>query len=44
MSELNDYLVRSAAAITAMVERDLSSEMERAVTAVVAALSQGRRC
>ncbi|TKC99439.1 MAG: SIS domain-containing protein, partial [Mesorhizobium sp.] len=29
-------------AITAMVERDLSSEMERAVTAVVAALSQGK--
>ncbi|RWO32126.1 MAG: SIS domain-containing protein [Mesorhizobium sp.] len=42
MSELNDYLVRSAAAITAMVERDLTSEMERAVTAVVAALSQGK--
>ncbi|RWP72531.1 SIS domain-containing protein [Mesorhizobium sp.] len=42
MSELNDYLVRSAAAITAMVERNLSSEMERAVTAVVAALSQGK--
>ncbi|RUV68810.1 SIS domain-containing protein, partial [Mesorhizobium sp. M5C.F.Cr.IN.023.01.1.1] len=42
MSELNEYLVRSAAAITAMVERDLTSEMERAVTAVVAALSQGK--
>ncbi|MER8368289.1 SIS domain-containing protein [Mesorhizobium sp. M0306] len=42
MSELNDYLVRSAAAISAMVERDLTSEMERAVNAVVAALSQGK--
>ncbi|MER9896394.1 SIS domain-containing protein [Mesorhizobium sp. M0119] len=42
MSELNDYLARSAAAISAMVERDLTSEMERAVSAVVAALSQGK--
>ena len=42
MSELNDYLVRSAAAITAMAERDLTDEMERAVSAVVAALSQGK--
>ncbi|MER8976886.1 MULTISPECIES: SIS domain-containing protein [unclassified Mesorhizobium] len=42
MSELNDYLGRSAAAISAMVERDLTSEMERAVSAVVAALSQGK--
>ncbi|WP_376703543.1 SIS domain-containing protein [Mesorhizobium sp. ISC25] len=42
MSELNDYLARSAAAISAMVERDLTSEMERAVNAVVAALSQGK--
>ena len=42
MSELNDYLVRSAAAINAMVERDLTSEMERAVSAVVTALSSGK--
>ncbi|RUW51243.1 MULTISPECIES: SIS domain-containing protein [unclassified Mesorhizobium] len=42
MSELNDYLVRSAAAITATVERDLTSEMERAASAVVSALSSGK--
>ncbi|TIS08901.1 MAG: SIS domain-containing protein [Mesorhizobium sp.] len=42
MSELNDYLVRSAAAISAMVERDLTGEMERAVSAVVKALSHGK--
>ncbi len=42
MSKLNDYLTRSAAAITAMVERDLSGEMERAVSAVVTALSSGK--
>ena len=42
MSALNDYLARSAAAITATVERDLSGEMERAVSTVVAALSQGK--
>ncbi|MDX8468609.1 SIS domain-containing protein [Mesorhizobium sp. VK23B] len=42
MSELNEYLVRSAAAITAMVERDLTGEMERAVSTVVTALSQGK--
>src|SRR4051812_41617929 len=42
MSELNDYLVRSAAAITAMVERDLTGEMERAASAVVTALSAGK--
>lgn len=42
MSKLNDYLTRSAAAITAMVERDLSDEMERAVVSVVTALSQGK--
>ena len=42
MSELNDYLVRSAAAISAMAERDLTGEMERAVSAVVTALSQGK--
>ena len=39
MSGLNDYLVRSAAAITATAERDLTNEMERAVSAVVSALS-----
>jgi D-sedoheptulose 7-phosphate isomerase len=42
MSKLNDYLVRSAAAISAMAERDLTDEMERAVSTVVAALSQGK--
>ena len=42
MSDLNDYLVRSAAAISAMVERDLTSEMERAASAVVTALSSGK--
>ena len=42
MSGLNDYLVRSAAAITAMVERDLTGEMERATSAVVTALSSGK--
>ena len=42
MSDLNDYLVRSAAAISAMVERDLTGEMERAVSTVVTALSQGK--
>src|SRR4051794_23279481 len=42
MSELNDYLVRSAAAIAAMVERDLTGEMERAADAVVSALSSGK--
>ena len=42
MSDLNDYLIRSAAAISAMVERDLTSEMERAASTVVTALSQGK--
>ena len=42
MSELNAYLTRSADAISAMVERDLTNEMERAVTAVVEALRQGK--
>lgn len=41
-SKLNDYLERSAAAIAAMVERDLTGEMERAADAVVAALAQGK--
>lgn len=42
MPGLNDYLVRSADALTAMVERDLSAAMERSVEAVVAALSAGK--
>lgn len=42
MSDLNDYLARSAAAITAMIEHDLTAEMERAVSAVVAALAEGK--
>lgn len=42
MSDLNDYLVRSAAAISATVERDLTREMERAASAVVTALSSGK--
>ena len=42
MSDLNDYLNRSAAALSAMAERDLSAEMERAVAAIVSALSQGK--
>lgn len=42
MSALNDYLARSAAAITAMAERDLTAEMERAANAVVKALRAGR--
>lgn len=41
-SKLNDYLERSAAAIAAMVERDLTGEMERAADAVVTALAQGK--
>lgn len=42
MPGLNDYLVRSADALAAMVERDLSGAMERSVAAVVAALSAGK--
>lgn len=42
MSALNDYLHRSAAAITAMAERDLTDEMERAAGAVVEALRHGK--
>ena len=42
MSELNDYLARSAAAITAMVERGRTGEMERAANAVVAGAAAGR--
>lgn len=42
MSALNDYLARSAAAISAMVERDLTAEMERAASVVVEALRHGK--
>ncbi len=42
MSQLNDYLERSAAAITAMVDRDLSEPMRRAEDAVVQALGAGK--
>lgn len=42
MSALNDYLARSAAAISAMVERDLTAEMERSASAVVEALRHGK--
>jgi D-sedoheptulose 7-phosphate isomerase len=42
MSALNAYLNRSAAALAATVERDLTGEMERAVAAIVVALSQGK--
>ena len=42
MASLNDYLLRSAEAINAMAERDLSSAMERAIGMIVAALSSGK--
>ena len=42
MSALNEYLNRSAAAISAMAERDLTDRMERAVSAVVEALRHGK--
>jgi D-sedoheptulose 7-phosphate isomerase len=42
MSALNDYLQRSAAALTALAERDLTGEMERAADVVVEALRQGK--
>ncbi|OQM76896.1 D-sedoheptulose-7-phosphate isomerase [Manganibacter manganicus] len=42
MSALNHYLNRSAAALAAIAERDLSDEMERAIAAIVSALSQGK--
>jgi len=42
MASLNDYLVRSAEAISAMVERDLSAAMERAADAIVSALKSGK--
>jgi D-sedoheptulose 7-phosphate isomerase len=42
MTDLNTYLTRSAAALTAMIERDLSGAMARAVDAVTAALSRGQ--
>jgi D-sedoheptulose 7-phosphate isomerase len=42
MSALNAYLVRSAAALAATAERDLTGEMERAVATIAVALSQGK--
>jgi D-sedoheptulose 7-phosphate isomerase len=42
MAGLNAYLARSAEALTATIERDLSGEMERAVAAVVEALAAGK--
>ncbi|HHZ08453.1 MAG TPA: SIS domain-containing protein, partial [Rhizobiales bacterium] len=42
MQTLNDYLSRSAEAIGAIVRRDLTGEMERAVDAIVTALAAGR--
>lgn len=42
MPGLNDYLVRSAAAITAMTERDLARPMGQAVETITTALSAGK--
>ena len=42
MSELNDYIQRSAVALSALAERDLSAPMQKAIDAIVAALSAGR--
>ena len=42
MSELNDYITRSAAALSAMAERDLTRPMQKAIDATVAALKSGR--
>lgn len=42
MASLNDYLVRSAHAISAMVERDLSATMESAVETIVSALKSDK--
>lgn len=42
MSGLNDYLARSAEALTTTVERNLTEPMERAVAAIVEALSAGK--
>lgn len=42
MQTLNHYLARSAEAIEAMVARDLTAEMDRAVAAIVEALAAGR--
>lgn len=42
MASLNEYLHRSAEAINAMAEADLSSAMERAIGMIVSALSSGR--
>lgn len=42
MSALNDYLRRSAEAIAAVAERDLTGAMEKAVDAIVEALASGK--
>ena len=42
MSDLNDYLASSASALNAMIERDLTLEMRRAVEVIVTALRQGK--
>src|SRR5262245_60882099 len=42
MSDLNEYLSRSAAAINAMIERDLSAPMAKAIDAIVTALAVGK--
>ena len=42
MDNLNDYIARSAAAISAMAERDLTRPMQKAIDAIAAALSAGR--
>jgi len=42
MSKLNDYIARSAAALSAIAERDLSIPMQSAIGAIVTALSAGR--
>jgi D-sedoheptulose 7-phosphate isomerase len=42
MSKLNEYIARSAASLSAMAERDLSTPMQEAIDTIVAALSTGR--
>jgi D-sedoheptulose 7-phosphate isomerase len=42
MPDLNEYLSRSAAAINAMIERDLSAPMAKAIDAIVTALAVGK--
>lgn len=42
MGRLNDYLMRSAAVLQAMAERDFSAEMERAADMIVTALRAGK--